>query len=48
LFRLQATSSAALAAIVVTALVSRTDWIGQFSVVEPARIRMRALPQANY
>jgi predicted nuclease of predicted toxin-antitoxin system len=44
LFRLQASSSAALAKLVVTALGSRTDWAGQFSVVEPGRIRMRGLP----
>ena len=44
LFRLQASSSAALAALVVVALQSRTDWAGQFSVVEAGRIRMRPLP----
>src|SRR5436309_1024229 len=44
LFRLQASSSAALATLVVTALQSRTDWAGQFSVVEAGRIRMRPLP----
>src|SRR5437867_12473924 len=44
LFRLQASSSAALATLVVTALQSRTDWTGHFSVVEPGRIRMRPLP----
>jgi predicted nuclease of predicted toxin-antitoxin system len=44
LFRLQASSSAALAALVVAALQSRTDWAGQFSVVEAGRIRMRPLP----
>jgi predicted nuclease of predicted toxin-antitoxin system len=43
LFRLEASSSAALAALVVAALQSRTDWPGQFSVVEPGRIRMRPL-----
>src|SRR5438445_11654264 len=41
LFRLQASSSAALAALVVAALQSRTDWVGRFSVVEAGRIRMR-------
>src|SRR6266436_8345952 len=40
LFRLQASSSAALATMVVRALQSRTDWAGQFSVVEASRIRM--------
>jgi predicted nuclease of predicted toxin-antitoxin system len=44
LFRLPASSSSALASLVVTALQSRTDWAGQFSVVEPGRIRMRPLP----
>lgn len=44
LFRLQASSSAVLATLVVTALQSRTDWIGRFSVVEAGRIRMRPLP----
>lgn len=46
LFRLQASSSAALASMVAAALQSRTDWAGQFSVVEPGRIRMRPLPMA--
>ena len=44
LFRLQASSSTALATMVATALQSRTDWAGQFSVIEPGRIRMRPLP----
>lgn len=44
LFRLQARSSTALATSVVAAIQSRTDWAGQFSVVEPGRIRMRPLP----
>lgn len=46
LFRLQASSSAALAISIVSALQSRTDWPGQFAVVEPGRIRMRPLPPA--
>src|SRR5438105_13045903 len=44
LFRLQASSSTALASMIATALQSRTDWAGQFSVIEPGRIRMRPLP----
>jgi predicted nuclease of predicted toxin-antitoxin system len=44
LFRLQASSSSTLATLVATALQSRTDWAGQFSVVEAGRIRMRTLP----
>lgn len=44
LFRLQASSSAALATMVVAAIRSRSDWAGNFSVVDPGRIRMRSLP----
>jgi len=44
LFRLQASSSAALAIMVVAAIQSRTDWAGNFSVVDPCRIRVRPLP----
>src|SRR5258708_37691772 len=44
LFRLRASSSAALAALIVAALQSRADWVGQFSVVEAGHIRMRPLP----
>src|SRR5262245_25429935 len=43
LFRLQANSASALAALVSAALQSRADWAGNFSVVEPGRIRMRPL-----
>jgi predicted nuclease of predicted toxin-antitoxin system len=43
LFRLRASSSAALAALAATALGLRSDWAGQFSVVETSRIRMRPL-----
>ncbi|MGC8644463.1 MAG: DUF5615 family PIN-like protein [Isosphaeraceae bacterium] len=47
LFRLRAASSAAIAVLVATALQSRTDWAGHFSVVEEGRIRMRPLPLAS-
>jgi predicted nuclease of predicted toxin-antitoxin system len=46
LFRLHASSSAALATMVAAAIRSRTDWPGSFSVVEPGRIRVRPLPPA--
>ena len=46
LFRLQAESSSALASEVAAAIRSRTDWAGNFSVVERGRIRVRALPQS--
>jgi predicted nuclease of predicted toxin-antitoxin system len=44
LFRVQATSSAALATVVVAAIRSRSDWAGNFSVVDPSRIRVKPLP----
>jgi predicted nuclease of predicted toxin-antitoxin system len=44
LFRLHASSSAALANMIVAAMQSRSDWTGHFSVVEVGRIRMRPLP----
>ena len=44
LFRLQATTSAILAGMVVAAIESRTDWAGKFSVVDFGRIRVRPLP----
>jgi predicted nuclease of predicted toxin-antitoxin system len=46
LFRLRAGSSAELAAAVRAAIASRSDWAGQFSVVEPGRIRMRPVPRS--
>lgn len=47
LFRIEASSSAVLANSVAAALQAQTDWSGQFSVVEPGRIRMRPLPPAK-
>ena len=47
LFRMAMTSPAAVAARVVTSLELRTDWQGQFSVVEEAIVRMRPLPSRN-
>jgi predicted nuclease of predicted toxin-antitoxin system len=44
LFRLEAPSAAVVAQWVLTAIQSRTDWAGHFSVVEPGRIRVRTLP----
>jgi predicted nuclease of predicted toxin-antitoxin system len=45
LFRISAPSSAYVARAAVVALQSRTDWPGNFSVVEDRRIRMTPLPQ---
>jgi predicted nuclease of predicted toxin-antitoxin system len=44
LFRIPQPSAAAVAAKVSAVLSSRTDWAGQFSVVEEFGVRMRPLP----
>jgi hypothetical protein len=44
LFRLPLALPDALAASIGTAVASRQDWAGHFSVVEPHRVRMRPLP----
>jgi len=43
LFRILEKSSDYIAKVVTTAIESRTDWTGHFSVVEKHRIRMRPL-----
>ncbi|MBE9211737.1 DUF5615 family PIN-like protein [Plectonema cf. radiosum LEGE 06105] len=43
LFRIKAPSGKVVAQKVVTAIASRSDWVGHFSVVEDERIRMRVL-----
>ena len=43
LFRIPEKSSSYMANIVITAIESRTDWAGHFTVVEEFRIRMRPL-----
>jgi len=43
LFRVTAPNTAGRARRLVRILVSRGDWAGHFSVVEPGRIRMRPL-----
>jgi predicted nuclease of predicted toxin-antitoxin system len=45
LFRISAPSSAHVARVAVAVLQSRTDWVGNFSVVEDRRIRMIPLPK---
>ncbi len=47
LFRISVPSSAHVARVAVATLESRTDWEGQFAVVEDARIRMTPLPLAE-
>jgi predicted nuclease of predicted toxin-antitoxin system len=44
LFRIPMPSASAVARRVVAVLRSRNDWVGHFSVAEPGRVRMRALP----
>jgi predicted nuclease of predicted toxin-antitoxin system len=44
LFRIAMPSSSHIARFVVAAINSRTDWPGNFSVVEDTRIRIRTLP----
>ncbi|OUL25161.1 DUF5615 family PIN-like protein [Nostoc sp. 106C] len=43
LFRIKAPSGAVVAQKVATAIASRNDWAGHFSVIEDDRIRMRLL-----
>lgn len=45
LFRILPSSSEQIAQIVVAVLATRTDWAGNFTVVEADRIRMRPLPK---
>jgi len=45
LFRISMPSSSVVGETVVTAISSREDWAGHFSVVEDQRIRMTPLPQ---
>lgn len=44
LFRISQPSAQAVAATVTRILSSRTDWVGQFSVVDDHTVRMRKLP----
>jgi predicted nuclease of predicted toxin-antitoxin system len=44
LFRITLTSSEHAARVAMAAFASRTEWAGQFAVVEDDRIRLRALP----
>lgn len=45
LFRTPLLRPGELAGLVVRTIGARTDWKGQFSVVEPGRVRMRSLPR---
>ena len=44
LFRLPALGPVGVGKIIADVLMSRDDWPGHFSVVEPGRIRVRVLP----
>jgi len=45
LLRVSMRASTASATEIVSAIDSRTDWAGHFTVFEPGRIRMRLLPR---
>jgi len=47
LFRIGTSGSPQAVAIILAALASRSDWAGNFSVVEADRIRMTPLPPAE-
>lgn len=47
LFRIPTPSSTFVAEFAVAALATRTDWMGQFSVVEERRVRQRTLPDVR-
>ena len=47
LFRIQASTPGHVARIAITALATRRDWIGHFSVIEEERIRMTPLPDTS-
>ncbi len=47
LFRIQASTPGYVAPIAVTALATRQDWIGHFSVIEEERIRMTPHPDTS-
>jgi predicted nuclease of predicted toxin-antitoxin system len=44
LFRLPMPSPSAAGRFITSILESRSDWAGNFSVIEPGRLRMRSLP----
>ncbi len=47
LFRVSAPTSVQVARLAVAAPASRSDWSGQFSVIEDMRIRMTPLPSSG-
>ncbi len=47
LFRMGPGGSVQATTLILAALRSRTDWAGQFAVVEVGRIRMRPLPRVR-
>lgn len=47
LLRLEGMSPARIAAFVTATVGSRQDWPGHFSVIEPARLRMKKLRNSN-
>ena len=43
LFRMPMSAAAEVGNVLAARIVERTDWAGHFTVIEPGRIRMRAL-----
>ena len=44
-FRLPMAPATEIGAVIVARIAERGDWSGHFTVIEPGRIRMRALPR---
>ena len=47
LFRLPMPAATKAGAVLAARIGERTDWIGHFTVIEPARIRMRPIPDRS-
>ncbi len=47
LFRMPMPAAQAAGNVLAAIIAGRTDWAGHFSVVEPHRIRMRAIPRTT-
>ncbi|CAJ0889225.1 hypothetical protein AMST5_03945 [freshwater sediment metagenome] len=48
LFRLPTPAATSISATLCARIEERNDWVGHFSVVEPGRVRMRALKAVSY
>lgn len=48
LFRLPMPAAGSIGSMLARKILERADWTGKFSVIEPSRVRMRALGGANW